>query len=223
MRQPSSIQKKAEEIRKGRRSRGSTVSTPKSQKSISIVNKLVVKSVVSIVIVAICLWIQDHPDTMPQDIREPFVKLVNSSFSFASMYEEWGKYVGFGETSTTPTVYTSDVLYASPVLSLGNSTVTKQGDQLLITAAKGEIVYSAESGIVLFVGERNDEQVVMIQHSDKRQSIYQNILPVALRSFDRVNRGEAIGQVLNEEGFVFAVRDEQGFLDPSLLISEHEE
>ena len=222
MRQPSSIQKKAEEIRKGRRSKGSTVSPPTSQ-SISIVNKLVVKSVVSIVIVAICLWIQDHPDTLPQDIQEPFVKLVNSSFSFASMYEEWGKYVGFGETSTTPTVYTSDVLYASPVLSLGNSTVTKQGDQLLITAAKGEIVYSAESGIVLFVGERNDEQVVMIQHSDKRQSIYQNILPVALRSFDRVNRGEAIGQVLNEEGFVFAVRDEQGFLDPSLLISEHEE
>ncbi|MEW9500567.1 peptidoglycan DD-metalloendopeptidase family protein [Jeotgalibacillus marinus] len=222
MREPSLIQKKAEEIRKGRGSNGSTVSPPTSQ-SISIVNKLIVKSAVSIVIVAICLWIQNHPDTLPQGIKEPFVKLVNSSFSFASMYEEWGKYVGFGETSTTSTVYTSDVLYASPVLSLGNSTVTNQGDQLLITAAKGELVYSAESGIVLFVGERNDEQVVVIQHSDKRQSIYQNILPGALRSFDRVNRGEAIGQVLNDEGFVFAVRDEQGFLDPSLLISEHEE
>ena len=181
------------------------------------------KSIVSIVIVAICLWVRDHPLSVPDKVTEPILSLASSTFSFASMQEKWGHYVGFSETSSDPVVYTSDLLYAAPVLSLADSNMTKLGDHLLITASKGENVYATEAGIVLFAGEQENKQVIVIQHADKRQTIYERIVPAGLRPFDHVNRGETIGQVVDDGGFTFSVRDDSGFVDPSTLFLDHEE
>lgn len=188
-----------------------------------VLNRLLVKSIVSIVIVALTLWVRDHPLSVPNEIKDPIAELAVSSFSFASMQEKWGHYIGYGETSSRPAVYTSDLLYAAPVLSMGDSTMEKQGDQLLITAVKGENVYATEAGIVLFVGDQVGEQMLVLQHADKRQTIYKSIVPTALRPFDHVDRGEPIGQVLGDSGFSLSIRDDQGYLDPSTLFMDNEE
>jgi len=192
-------------------------------RSFGFANKLIVKSVVAIVIVAICLWVRDHPLSIPSKITDPIVSLASSSFSFASLQEQWGPYIGFNQTSSEPVVYTSDLLYAAPVLSLETTNMTKQGDQLMITANKGENVYATESGIVLFIGQQLTDKKIVIQHADKKQTIYENVSPTQLRPFDHVSRGETIGTVRDDSGFIFSIRDDHGFLDPSSLFLDHEE
>ncbi|KIL46133.1 M23 family metallopeptidase [Jeotgalibacillus campisalis] len=232
MRHPSLIKIQAAEKRKGRGRKVSdrktlptmkkeTLQTPPSDQAYWFVNRLLVKSIVSVVIVAAALWIHDHPNLIPDKVKEPIITLAATTFSFASLQEKWGGYLGYGETGPESSVYSSELLYAAPVSSFSDSTMSKQGDQLVISADMGENVYATESGIVLYIG--TNEKMMVIQHADDRETIYERVNPAAFRPFDHVQRGQIIGQVLDDEGFMFSVRDKQGFVDPADLFLENEE
>ncbi|MDG5470944.1 peptidoglycan DD-metalloendopeptidase family protein [Jeotgalibacillus sp. ET6] len=233
MRHPSLIKMQAAEKRKGRIGKITprrTVPVQKQEPSSSpqdqaywFVNRLLVKSIVSVVIVAAALWIHDHPQSIPDKVKEPIITLAATTFSFASLQEKWGGYLGYSESGPQSAVYSSELLYAAPVSSFSDSTMSKQGDQLVISAGKGENVYATESGIVLYIGAVENERMMVIQHADDRETIYEGIDPASFRPFDHVQRGQIIGQVVGGGGFMFSVRDKQGFLDPSELFLENEE
>ncbi|WP_167578588.1 M23 family metallopeptidase [Jeotgalibacillus proteolyticus] len=231
MRHPSLLKHQAAERRKSRARKKLQKSPPEGVKeAVSLsgdqsywaINKILVKAIVSVIIVAACLWVQDHPASFPKEISAPIKSLAGKTFSFASMQEKWGHYIGYEGTSSEAALYTSDFLYAAPVSSFTDSAMSKQGDQLVIAAIKGESIYATESGIVLFVGKKQNEDTVIIQHADDRQTIYESITPAVLRPFDPVQKGQMIGQAASNDGIKFSVKDSEGFLDPSSLFLENE-
>ncbi|KIL44551.1 M23 family metallopeptidase [Jeotgalibacillus soli] len=219
MRHPSLL-KQHSRSRRAKRSSRRISASPVDQHP-SLFQKLVVKSIVALLIVFTTIGIQQQKIPMPEPIKADLGNLMNDSLPFAWLYEEWGGYVGFkipaSESGISNITAEEGGMYALPVSSTVSSKITRHGDELLVTAVKGENIVAAEAGIVLFVGERQNGETVIIQHPDQRQSYYRNVTLGSLRTFDYVERGENIGYVKENEGFYFSIQDETGFLDPSYL------
>lgn len=109
-----------------------------------------------------------------------------SSFEFAAHYDTWGRHLGFmSEVETDDqTVIPVSASFYHEALS---------GKSSVIESAAGEAIFAPRSGLILFAGEAEGESVVVMQHPDRKKTVYLSVVPKGIKTFDLVNAGERIG------------------------------
>ncbi|MDZ5712353.1 M23 family metallopeptidase [Jeotgalibacillus haloalkalitolerans] len=114
-----------------------------------------------------------------------------SSFEFAAHYDQWGRHLGFMNDlyTDTETVMPVSTSFHQEALS---------GDRAVIHAAAGEQIFAPRSGVVLFAGEAEGESLVVMQHPDKKKTVYLSVVPAGIETFDLVNAGDQIGYAEGE-------------------------
>lgn len=112
--------------------------------------------------------------------------ILYSSFEFAAHYDTWGKHLGFGndiETDDQTVLPVSASFYQEALSGYGS----------VIESAAGEPIFAPRSGLILFAGEAEGENVVVMQHPDRKKTVYMSVVPNGIKTFDLVNAGAQIG------------------------------
>ncbi|AJD91653.1 hypothetical protein JMA_23360 [Jeotgalibacillus malaysiensis] len=135
-----------------------------------------------------------------------------SSFEFAAHYDQWGKYLGFSDEIGTDaeTVMPVSASFHQEALS-GKSTV--------INSVAGEPIFVPRSGLILFAGETDGKNVVVMQHPDRKKTVYLSVVPERIKTFDLVNAGERIGYA-DHDTYQFMLKPSETPFNLQQLINE---
>jgi stage IV sporulation protein FA len=102
----------------------------------------------------------------------------------------------------------------------------KNGQGIMIETAKDAPVQTINGGNVVFAGLKDDiGKTVIIQHSDGTETWYGNLNEIKVKLFDYAEKRTVVGTVSNAAGedktkgqYYFAVKNEDGFIDPIKVI-----
>ena len=129
-----------------------------------------------------------------KNFKTNFYKQVyGTSFSFSKVNNLYNKYVGkidiVDKVAPTETVFNEKLEYTK---------IEKYKDGAKLSVGSSYLVPIQESGIVVFIGEKEDYgNVVIIQRLDGVDEWYGNISNTDLKLYDYVKRGELLGEVDN--------------------------
>ena len=129
-----------------------------------------------------------------KNIKTNFYKQVyGTSFSFSKINNLYNKYVGkldiVDKVATTEPVFNEKLEYKNK---------EKYKDGVKLTVKSNYLLPIQESGIVVFIGEKEDYgKTVIIQRLDGIDEWYGNISNTNLKLYDYVKKGELLGEVNN--------------------------
>ncbi|HET7628320.1 MAG TPA: M23 family metallopeptidase [Bacillales bacterium] len=115
--------------------------------------------------------------------------------------------------------------YAKPVNGKIKASFSETGTGILMETDDKAQVRAVEEGFVTFVGDKEGiGKTVIVQLTNGEQAWYGKLANVHVKLYDYVERGEKIGEVkpaAQGEGgtFYFAIKKEDGFIDPLKVIS----
>lgn len=130
-----------------------------------------------------------------KDFKTNFYKQVyGTNFSFSKINNLYNKYVAkldiVDKVATTQSVFNEKLEYKK---------LEKYKDGVKLFVSSNYLVPIQESGIVVFIGEKEGYgKVVIIQRLDGVDEWYGNISNTDLKLYDYVKRGELLGEVNNE-------------------------
>lgn len=141
--------------------------------------------------------------------KEQFNKYVyNSSFPFAKVKEFYQSH--FGESLALKKITGEEQVF-SEKLQYDKKSLYKDGASLSV--ADNYMVPSLNSGIVVFIGEKDDyHNTVIVQQMDGVDVWYGNIDTVSVKLYDYIEKGSLIGQV-KEKTLYMAFQKEGKFVD----------
>lgn len=146
-----------------------------------------IKLLISIVITLIILIIIKSSS----DFKNTFYKQIYSNnISFIKLKEVYNKYIGdfdiFDKVVKTETVFNEELIYNSSEVYL---------DGVKLSVSSNYLVPINESGIVVFIGEKeNYGNTVIIQRIDGIDEWYGNVENVNVKLYDYVSEGELLGE-----------------------------
>lgn len=135
-----------------------------------------------------------------KDFKTNFYKQVyGTSFSFSKINNLYNKYVGkldiVDKVAPTESVFNEKLEYKK---------LEKYKDGVSLFVNNNYLVPIQESGIVVFIGEKeNYGKVVIIQRLDGIDQWYGNISNTDLKLYDYVKKGELLGEVNNNLYLVY--------------------
>lgn len=131
-----------------------------------------------------------------------YKNVYNSSISFMSFKTMYNKYIGnvlpFTDIMTTKKVFSEKLEYKS--LSKYNKGVKlKVSDNYLVPAIKG--------GIVIFTGEKDGKNTIIIQQSDGIDVYYSNFSNMNVKLYDYIEDNQILGEVKDNTLYLTFLKD----------------
>lgn len=135
-------------------------------------------------------------------------KVYDSNFSFAELNKMYEKYFGssipfkdvFSFLETEKTVFNENLTYS-------NSEDYKDGVKLIV--GSDYLIPSLETGLVVFVGEKEDYgNTVIIEQQNGIDVWYCNLNDVSVKLYDYVTSGSYIGN--NKDDFIYLLFKKEG-------------
>ena len=122
-----------------------------------------------------------------------YKKVYSDNISFTYIKKLYNKYIGdtdiLDKVVKTETVFSEQLIYESE---------EKYLDGVKLIVGKNYLVPISESGIVVFIGEKDDyKNTVIIQRIDGIDQWYGNIENVNVKLYDYVKKGSLIGEASN--------------------------
>ncbi|MDP4084565.1 MAG: M23 family metallopeptidase [Bacillota bacterium] len=189
------------------------------------------------ILASVCLFLlvailfRNHTGSL-DSVRNMVKKTMDTEFQFATVsnwYEnKFGKPLAllpFAEKKQTENT-NSNQQYAVPASGRIVQNFVKNGQGVMIETDKGAQVKAMNGGLVTFAGIKDGlGKTVIIQHSDKTESWYGNLLDIQVNLYDYVNKGKVVGSVStsgNEDkskgSYYFAIKKGDKFIDPIQVI-----
>ena len=149
------------------------------------------------------------------DFKQLFSKYVyNTSFPFSTVKEFYQNY--FKEPFVKEEVLNEKAVFEEK-LTYSNKSLYQDGVKL--TVAKEYMVPSLESGIVVFIGNKDSyNQTIIVQQMNGVDAWYGNIGSVNVELYDYVEKGSLLGMVLDNTLYM-AFQKEGNFVDYKDYIS----
>ncbi|WP_166786790.1 M23 family metallopeptidase [Jeotgalibacillus salarius] len=172
--------------------------------------KFLVKTIFAGLIAVLFTASEDDLWSLPQLIDAQDV--LYSSFEFATHYENWGKHLGLSNEGMTnhQTVMPVSVSFSQEAL---------EGNQTSIASVAGEPIFAPRSGVILFAGQSAGENVVVMQHTDRKKTVYVSVVPDKIKTFDLISAGEQIGYAENDV-YQFILKPENTPMNMNDLLNE---
>ncbi|MBM7578824.1 M23 family metallopeptidase [Jeotgalibacillus terrae] len=148
--------------------------------------KLLVKSILAGLLI-ICFTASED-DLWSLEQLVDLQRTIHTSFEFASHYDAFGTQLGFvsGIETDDKTVVPVSANFTQEAL---------EGTETAILSVAGEPIFAPRSGIVLFAGQTDGENMIVLQHPDRKKTVYRSVVADQVKTFDLVNAGEQIGYV----------------------------
>ena len=141
--------------------------------------------------------------------------------------EVLGKNISFGFIGKLYNKYFGDVL---PVDKKDNvqevfneqlafSNIEKHEDGEILTVDKNYLVPALNSGVIVFIGEKDDlGKVIVIEQEDKKTVTYGYILNTSLKLYDYIEKGSFVGEVMDTKLYLSILGD-NNYLDLETYLS----
>lgn len=155
-----------------------------------------VKLLISIIVMLIILILIKSNSKFKNDF---YKQVYSNNISFTYVKQLYNKYIGdtdiLDKVVKTETVFSEKLSYKSQ---------EKYLDGVKLIVDKNYLVPINESGIVVFIGEKEDYgNTVIIQRIDGIDEWYGNIDNVNVKLYDYVKKGELLGEVSNNLYLVY--------------------
>lgn len=164
--------------------------------------KQISKTCISIILLlSTLILLKANPNLKKQFYSNVYEK--NISFAtINSIYEKYaGSSIPFGDLIDEPT---STVFNES----LNYSESHKYLDGVKLTVEENYLVPSLESGLVVFIGDKeNYGNTIIIQQSDGIDVWYSNIDNITVSMYDYVDQGELLGEISTKELYLVFKKD----------------
>jgi stage IV sporulation protein FA len=167
--------------------------------------KLLTKTLITIIIL---LSAAIFTKTSPQNKMLLYKTVYDSNISFGSINKTIKKYLGsiipFDNTLDTQPVFKEELTYKS---------VNKYKDGAVLEVEDKYLVPIQESGVVVFIGEKNGyKDLVIIQQINGIDMWYSNVTNLNIKIYDYVEKGTLLGETLNNKLYLLYQKDGK-FLD----------
>lgn len=155
-----------------------------------------IKLLISVVIMLVILILIKSSSDFKNNF---YSKIYNDNISFTKLKEVYNKYIGnsdiLDKVVQTETVFNEKLSYNSS---------EKYLDGVKLSVDSNYLVPISESGIVVFIGEKEGYgNTVIIQRIDGIDEWYGNIENVNIELYDYVSEGQLLGEVNNDLYLVY--------------------
>ena len=158
------------------------------------VKKAITKSLLGIILFLIGMILIKNNPSLKKIIKE---NIYENSFSFKKNKKVVEKYLGSLESlneEKTSLVSNNTISYES---------IEKVNNKLKLKVPEKYPVPAIESGVVLYIGEKEElGKVLIIEQIDGVEAIYQNIDFQNMKLYDYIEKNEIIGEAINKEIFL---------------------
>ncbi len=169
-----------------------------SNKLTKVIANFISRSLVTVIIFLVGLIICKNNASMKEFINK---NIYTNSIKFTQIKNKYDKYLGkyFGTKNTTTSVFTEK-------LSYNKANIYKDGVKL--TVSDKYLVPALESGIVVFIGNKEEYgNTVIIEQIDGINVWYSNIEQKDIKMYDYVEKGSLIGEVKNKNLYLIFQKD----------------
>ena len=164
------------------------------------IRKFLNKTLITIIIFLIGLIvIKDNPDIKTY-IKE---NIYEKSFKFMKSNSFYNKYIGniFSldkMSNTTQAVFNENINYES---------IAKYKDGAMLTVQDNYLIPALNTGIVLFIGEKDDYgKTIVVEQVDGVEVYYSNIKE-NVKLYDYVEKGQLIGEASSNKIYLTFIKD----------------
>ncbi len=173
--------------------------------------KFINKCLSAVLIGLIALIVMEYSPKFKTFMKE---EVLSKNISFGFLGKLYNKY--FGEI--LPESNTDSVVKVFNE-KLSFQKIEKYLDGVNLTVDKNYLVPAINSGVVVFIGDKdNIGKVIVIEQVDKATITYGNILNTSLKLYDYVEKGSFIGEV-NDTNLYLSVLKDNEYLNVETYIS----
>lgn len=157
------------------------------------------KTLISIIILLIGLILIKKNSNLKKVIKE---NIYEKSIHYMNMKKNYEKYFGnllsINKTDKTIPVSTEKIAYKKE---------TKYKDGVELTVSKNTLVKALESGVVIYIGKKDDyNEVIIIEQVNGIDTLYGNINVGDIKLYDYIEKDEIIGDT-NEKLYLVFQKD----------------
>lgn len=185
-----------EEIRKNIRSKKKNI-----KKESTVISKHITKFMITVILTLMCLILLKGNESFKKVFYE---KIYNTNFSFAKINSIYEKYFG----STIPFIEMS----TSNEISVFNETFVYKEKETYMDGEKFEVQKNylmpvIESGMVVFIGEKEGYgNTIIIQQVDGVDIWYSNITS-NIKLYDYIEKGDVLGEAIDSHIYLVIKKD----------------
>ena len=136
----------------------------------------------------------------------------NISFGFlGNVYNKYfGKVIPTSKDDNVVDVFNEKIVYDK---------IENYLDGANLTVSKNYLVPAINSGVVVYIGEKeNIGKVIVVEQTDKTTITYGNILNTSLKLYDYIEKGSFVGEV-NETTLYLSIVKDNSYLDITSYLS----
>ena len=168
------------------------------------------KCLSAILIGLIALIVMEYSPKFKTFMQE---EVLGKNISFGFLGKIYNQY--FGEVLPTNTENVVKVFNEQ----LSYNKIDNYLDGANLTVDKNYLVPAINSGVVVFIGNKDNlGKVIIIEQTDKTTITYGNILNTSLKLYDYVEKGEFIGEVMDTNLYLSILKDNE-YLDITTYLS----
>lgn len=165
------------------------------------VSSFLSKLLITIIIFLIGSILVKQNPTIKKYITE---NIYEKSFQFTKIKQIYKKY--FGDIIPLDDLVSNSQPVFNEKLTYSSTNIYKNGVEL--TVNNNYMVPNLESGIVIFMGEKEDYgQTIIIEQIDGIEVFYSNITPNNLKLYDYVEKGKLLGETKNNKLYLTFYKD----------------
>ncbi|MFA5603102.1 MAG: M23 family metallopeptidase [Bacilli bacterium] len=170
----------------------------------SFLHKLLSKTLITIIIL---LGAAIFTKTSPHNKMLLYKTVYDDNISFGSVNKTLKKYLGSiipFDNLDTESVFKDELTYKN---------INKYKDGVVLEVEDKYLVPIQESGVVVFIGEKNDyKDLVIIQQINGIDMWYSNVASLNIKIYDYVEKGMLLGETTNNKLYLLYQKDGK-FLD----------
>lgn len=164
------------------------------------VNKLITRLLVSLILFLSILSLTNYNKDFRKIIK---AEVLEKNIDFNKVVKVYNKYLGkilpMEETAETETVFNEKIEFKNK---------TKEGDHYKLLVDDNYIVPVINSGLVVFIGEKEGlGNTVIIEGIDDIDYYYGNVTNLNLKLYDYVSKGSILGNTKNNKLYLKFVKD----------------
>lgn len=122
-------------------------------------------------------------------------EIYTKSFKFTGFRKIYGKY--FGKVLSLDKVVKEETSVFSEKLSYKDSKEYKNGVKLIVD--ENYLVPVLESGIIVYVGVKDNLQTIIVEQVDGIDTYYSNVNVSNYKLYDYIEKGQVLGETISKE------------------------
>jgi len=164
------------------------------------IKKFINKVLVLIIIFLITLIIIKEDSSLKSKIEE---EIYSKSFKFTKVRTIYEKYFGNILSLENETTDTSQVFNEKLIYTRANS----YKDGVKLSVSDNYLVPVLESGIIIYVGEKDGLNTIIVERVDGIETYYGNINIGNYKLYDYVEQGQTLGETISNELYLYFIKD----------------